>query len=470
MNAPVPEPSRSPLTFEKTSALPVPAADAFGWHERPGALPRLTPPWENVSLERATGGIREGAEVVLKLKLGPVALRWHALHTAYENRGEDGGMFRDVSLKGPFAFWEHTHHVDPGPDGTSLLRDSVRYLPPGGALGKSLGKGFASRQLAAMFAYRHAQTVADLAAHYRFRQQPRMKVLISGAGGLIGRQLTAFLTTGRHEVTALSRSDKPGAIQWNPTSGEIPAEKLEGFDAVVHLAGETVQGRWTEAKKRRIRDSRVDGTKLLAKALASLNEPPKTLICASASGFYGDRGDEPLTEESPAGEGFLAETCREWEAAADPARDAGIRTVHSRFGIILSPEGGALAKQLPIFKTGGGGRVGSGKQWWSWAARDDAVGAIHHALMTDSMSGPMNVVAPGTVTNDAFTQTLGEVLNRPAVLPVPEFAVRLAFGEMGEGLLLTGARLKPKALLAAGYQFRHAELEAALRFLLGRTR
>ncbi len=463
---------RPPLTFERTCPLPVPAAEAFAWHERPGALARLTPPWENVSVESSDGHIRAGAKVVLKLKLGPASVRWHALHTAYENRGDEGGMFQDVQTKGPFAFWEHTHHIEPGPPrtdgtGTALLRDVVRYLPPGGSLGKALGKGYAERQLKAMFAYRHAVTAADLAAHHQFQSRPRRNVLISGAGGLIGSQLTAFLTGGGHAVTALSRSERPGAIHWDPEGGTVPAARLEEFDAVVHLAGEPVQGRWTAAKKRRIRDSRVRGTQTLCAALATLADPPSVLVSASATGYYGDRGDEPLTENSPPGDGFLAEVCREWEAAADFARGAGVRVVHPRFGIILSPRGGALGAQLPIFKAGGGGPVGGGGQWWSWAGRDDAVGAIHHALMTDELDGPMNVTAPGTVTNGAFTHTLAEVLHRPAILPVPEFAVELAFGQMGEELLLASARVKPEALLRTGYRFRHTELLAALRHLLG---
>ncbi|MFH5803682.1 TIGR01777 family oxidoreductase [Alienimonas sp. DA493] len=469
MTAAAPEPSRPPLTFERSSPLPVSAAEAFAWHERPGALVRLIPPWEDVSVESARGGIREGAEVVLKLKFGRAFVRWYALHTAYENRGADGGMFRDVQIKGPFAFWEHTHHVEPGPDGGSLLRDVVRYLPPGGPLGRAVGKGFAERRLAAMFDLRHAVTAADLAAHHRFRDRPRLNVLISGAGGLIGRQLSAFLAGGGHSVTALSRSDGPNRIPWDPDGGEIPTERLAGFDAVVHLAGEPVQGRWTEEKKRRIRNSRVKGTRLLAEALAALETPPRVLVCASATGYYGDRGDEPLTEASPPGEGFLAEVCQEWEAAADPARAAGIRVVHARFGIVLSPDGGALGKQLPIFKAGGGGPVGGGEQWWSWVGRDDAVGALHHALMTEDLSGPVNVTAPGTTTNAAFTQTLAETLRRPAIVPVPELAVRLAFGEMGEELLLASARVKPTALLGSGYTFRQTGLKAALRRLLGRT-
>ena len=469
--SPVPEPSRPALSFEKSVELPAPAAEAFAWHARPGALPRLTPPWESVEVEKATGGIRAGAEVVLKLSLGPVPLRWHALHTAYEDRGEKGGMFRDVQTSGPFAFWEHTHDVSPAADpARSVLTDSVRFLPPGGAAGTVLGGGIAEGKLDAMFAYRHAVTAADLAAHHRFRDEPRRRVLISGATGLIGSQLAPFLTGGGHGVAALSRSDRgDGTVRWDPAAGTIDAAGLAGFDAVVHLAGETIQGRWTAAKKRRIKDSRVDGTRLLCEALAKLDEKPEVLVCASAIGYYGDRGDEVLTEESAPGEGFLAETSLAWEEACRPAREAGIRVVHARFGIVLSPEGGALGKQLPIFKAGGGGPVGGGEQWWSWVSRDDAVGAVHHALMDRGLTGAMNVTAPGTTTNAEFTRTLAEVLHRPAVVPVPAFAVKLAFGEMGEALLLTSARVKPAALNAAGCRFRHPELGAALRHMLGKN-
>ena len=462
-------PPRPPLTFERSAALPVPAAEAFAWHGRPGALARLIPLWEHVTVEAASGGIREGATVVLKLKLGPVPVRWHARHTLFEDRGADGGTFRDVQDRGPFAFWEHTHAI--APDGTdrSRLTDTVRYLPPGGAPGKRLGEGFAERRLTAMFRYRHAVTAADLAAHRRARDQPRRAALISGAGGLIGAQLSAFLTGGGHRVAALSRSPGAGDVGWDPAGGTIDRAGLDGFDAVVHLAGESIMGRWTAAKKRRVRDSRVNGTRLLCEALANRPTPPDVLVCASAIGIYGDRGDEVLTEASPPGDGFLAEVCEAWEAACRPAVEAGVRVVHARFGVVLSPRGGALAAQLPVFKAGAGGPVGGGEQWTSWVGRDDAVGAVHHALMTESLSGPMNVAAPGAVTNEAFTQTLAETLRRPAVLPVPAIAVRLAFGEMGEELLLSSARVKPAALLASGYTFRHAELGAALRHLLGRT-
>jgi hypothetical protein len=257
-------------------------------------------------------------------------------------------------------------------------------------------------------------------------------------------------------------------VYWNPAAGEIDAAKLEGFDAVVHLAGEPITGRWNATKKTAIRESRVKGTRLLCEALARLSKRPRVLIAASASGYYGDRGDEVLREESGAGSLFLSQVCQEWEAATKAAAESGIRVVNLRFGFILSRAGGGLAKMLPAFKMGAGGKIGSGKQYMSWIAIDDLLQIILFATTAETVNGPVNAVAPNPVTNLAFTKTLARVLGRPAIFPMPAFAVRLAFGEMGEELLLASARIEPTRLLSAGYQFRFPELEGALRHLLGR--
>lgn len=298
-----------------------------------------------------------------------------------------------------------------------------------------------------------------------------MKVLLSGATGLVGSSLTTFLTTGGHTVVPLHRSRSGKGVRWNPSRGELDAGEIEGFDAVVHLAGENIaSGRWTAARKREIRDSRVKGTRLLCETLAKLKSPPKTLVCASAIGFYGDRGDESLDETAAAGTGFLPEVCQEWEAATEPARAAGIRVVNLRFGVVLSLAGGALKTMLPPFRMGVGGKLGSGKQWMSWIALDDAVGTIHHALITDGLSGPVNAVAPHAVTNLEFTKTLGRVLSRPTFFAVPAFGARIAFGELADALLLASTHVVPGKLSSSGYPFRFAHLEGALRHLLGRTR
>jgi uncharacterized protein (TIGR01777 family) len=251
---------------------------------------------------------------------------------------------------------------------------------------------------------------------------------------------------------------------------EIDAAGLEGFDSLLHLAGENVgSGRWTAARKAAIRDSRVNGTRFLCDALAELARPPKTLVCASAVGYYGDRGEEPLTEESPPGTGFLAEVCREWEAASAPAARKGVRVVALRIGMVLSPEGGALARMLPLFRAGLGGVIGGGRQYISWVALDDLPGIVLHSMQCGDLSGPVNAVAPRPVTNREFTEALGKALSRPTPLPVPAFALRLAVGgEMADALLLASARVVPKRLLDTGFAFRSPELETTLLRLLGR--
>jgi uncharacterized protein (TIGR01777 family) len=298
-----------------------------------------------------------------------------------------------------------------------------------------------------------------------------MRILMTGASGLIGTALVPSLTSSGHEVTRLVRGQpKPGekAVHWDPLAGNIDVSAIEGIEAVVHLAGENIAERWTAAKKASIRDSRVKGTQLLCETLTRLSSPPKVLVSASAIGYYGDRGEETLTDDSPPGRGFLSEVCRAWEAATEPARQHGLRVVQLRLGIVLSTAGGALAKMLPPFRLGLGGILGSGRQYMSWIALDDVAGVFEHVILSDGLQGPTNAVAPRAVTNQEFTKTLGQVLGRPTVMPLPAFAARLMFGEMADELLLASARVQPTKLLASGYQFRYTELAEALRHLLAR--
>jgi uncharacterized protein len=298
-----------------------------------------------------------------------------------------------------------------------------------------------------------------------------MNILVTGASGLVGSALALSLISTGYEVTRLVRRPPLSgekAARWDPLGGTIDANAFEGVDAVVHLAGENIAERWTVAKKVNIRDSRIKGTQVICEAITRLASPPKVLVSASAIGYYGDRGEELLAEESPPGKSFLAEVCRAWEAATEPARLAGVRTVQLRFGVVLSATGGALAKILPPFRLGIGGVLGSGQQYMSWIALDDAVGAIQHAIVTDSLQGPANAVAPHVVTNQEFTKTLGKVLGRPTVVPLPAFAARLMFGEMADELLLASARVQPAKLLASGYRFRYPEIEGTLRHVLAK--
>jgi uncharacterized protein len=300
-----------------------------------------------------------------------------------------------------------------------------------------------------------------------------MKIVLTGSHGLVGSALLPMLHAQGHNVVRLTHS-RPGAaagpneVPWNVDTGSIDAIRIESSDAVIHLAGENIAGRWTEQKKRAIRESRVKGTKLLANTLVKLEHKPHTLICASAIGFYGDRGDEVLDESSAPGTGFLAEVCQEWESAAAAAPQAGIRTVFLRIGVVLAAEGGALKKMLMPFKMCVGGVIGSGKQYWSWVALDDLTGVIMHALNNPSVAGAVNVTAPNPATNREFTKALGKVLSRPTIFPMPAFAARLAFGEMGDALLLSSTRALPKRLIENGYEFRFPELEPALRHVLKR--
>jgi uncharacterized protein (TIGR01777 family) len=290
-----------------------------------------------------------------------------------------------------------------------------------------------------------------------------LRVAISGASGLIGTALSLALERDGHAVLPLVRSRRagPGEIAWEPEAGRIDAAALEGLDAVVHLAGENVAQRWTAEARSRILESRVRGTRLLAETLASLRRPPEVLVSSSAVGYYGDRGDEPLDESSPPGDDFLAGVARAWEDAAKPASEAGIRVVHPRFGVVLSPAGGALKRMLPAFRLGAGGR-----QWMSWISLDDAVDALRFAIDTPALAGAVDFTAPEPVTNAEFTRVLGRVLGRPTFLEVPAVALRLLFGEMADRTLLASQRARPTRLLGAGFSFRHPSLEDALTALL----
>ncbi|MHC4876444.1 MAG: TIGR01777 family oxidoreductase [Planctomycetota bacterium] len=455
--------------FEKSSELPVSAETAFDWHCRPGAFERLAPPWESVEL-LSTDGIVDGGIARLQLSLGPLKKLWIAEHRDIV----PGRAFCDVQTSGPFAEWGHTHSLEPLDQNRCLLTDRIEYRAPLGVLGQLFGGRLIRRSLERTFAYRHRITERDLRFHTAAERTSAMRIAVGGSTGMVGSELVSFLTTGGHDVLRLTRGsaivdDDAHKIAWDPAAGTIDADALEGCDAVVHLGGHNIaHGRWTDRMKRMIHDSRVDSTTLLARTLAGLKNPPKVFVCASAIGYYGDRGGELMTEDSLPGPSFLSRTCVEWEQATQAASDSGIRVVNLRIGVVLSPKGGALKKMLTPFQLGGGGVVGNGRQWMSWVALDELPRITQHCIENESLTGPVNAVAPESVDNRAFTRTLGRVLRRPTVFPLPAFVVRTIFGEMGEELLLGSTKVEPTRLEASGYEFAYPTLEPALRHVLGR--
>ena len=405
-------------------------------------------------------------------KIGrPVAITWVARHRDYQ----PGRQFADEQVHGPFSRWVHLHRFEPDGAGSCVVTDRIEYTPPLGALGAASVPALVQPRLERLLSYRHEVLRRDLEAHARFADRPRLRIAVTGASGFIGRALVPFLTTGGHIVVRMVRK---------AAAGREPG--VVGLGARPHRCGpprgagrrgppgrRERRGPVDPERRQRIRDSRGIGTRFLSETLARLARPPRVLVSASAVGIYGNRGDEPLTESSstlaPTND-FLSDVSREWEAATEPARAAGIRVVLPRFGMVLSPAGGALGRMLPPFRLGLGGPLGSGHQQVSWISMDDLLGIINHLLMTESLAGPVNATAPHPVTNLEFAKTLGQVLERPTVVPVPAAALRLAFGEMADVVLLSGARVMPARLEASGYPFRYPVLEGALRHLLGRLR
>ena len=429
---------------------------------QPGALQRLLPPWDSVSIEKQAP-VQEGSRV--QLRLGP-GVRWVAEHRDIQ----EGSSFRDVQIHGPFASWEHTHRFIPA-DGGSILEDDVRFEIRGGWLGRKLAAKSVRTRLDRTFQFRHRRTYNDILRQQDHAEAPRLRIAITGASGLVGQHLVAFLRSAGHEVASLVRDRErlgPDRIYWNPSRGEIDRDALVDVDAVVHLAGESLFGlRWTEEKKTAIRTSRIDGTRLIAQTLATLPRRPRVLVSSSGAHYYGERHDEAADEQTPSGTGFLSEVCRQWEQAATPAKDAGVRVVHIRTGVVLSAAGGALKTMLPAFKMGLGGPFGDGRQYMAWIALDDLLAVMTTALMDTSMVGGINAVAPLPVTNEAFTRCLGSVLGRPTAFRLPQAIVRAGMGQMGDEMLLTSLNVVPKALRDAGFRWSFPDLEAALRFELG---
>ena len=466
--------------YSASLSVPVSAAELFAWHARPGAFERLTPPWQPVELVHSEG-IQTGARAVIRLGSGRASLRWIAEHRATSDacaRGDGICEFRDIQVEGPFASWAHHHQMIPeGPD-RSTLRDSIDYTLPFAPLSEWAGGWAAEGQLDRLFAYRHRVTREDLTRHASSPLEP-MTVAITGSSGVIGSALAAFLLTGGHrvvrlvrsrgEAAALNRSPQERAVYWNVAAGELDmgALRLAAPDAVVHLAGEPVYGiAYTEAKKRAIWESRTQGTQLLSRALAALDTPPRVLLSASASGIYGDTGSTPVNESSALGSGFLAEVCKAWEASTAEAEAAGIRVIHPRIGLVLTPAGGLLQKLLLPARVGLAAWPGDGSAFWGWISLDDAVYALHHLLASD-LSGPVNLSAPTPAPARTVVKAIGRTLNRPAVLGAPASLLRRLGGEAADEIMLKSVRMVPARLRESGFEYSTPTLDGALGHLLG---
>lgn len=448
------------MGIDYESVIDHPRDEVWRWHERPGAMRRLVPPWQPMTVVQESTSLADGSAI-----LGlPAGLKWVARHdpSAYIA----GSRFADdLASQGPMSWpprviggWRHTHTFsDIGAQ--TLIRDQVEAVVPAAALRPT-------------FVYRKRQLVDDLAAHQDAADMGTEPLVIAmtGASGLVGSALSAFLTTGGHRVIRLVRTSAHGADErlWNPQAPA--ADLLSGVDAVVHLAGASIAGRFTDGHRAAIRDSRIEPTRLLAEAAANTGGGPRTFVSASAVGFYGfDRGDTQLTEDSTRGDGFLADVVGDWEAATAPAVDAGLRVVPVRTGIVQAAAGGTLRLLRPLFAAGLGGPVAGGNQWLSWIGLDDLVDVYYRALYDDRLSGPVNAVGPEPVRNSEYTRELARVLHRPAVLPVPSLGPRLLLGEQGARELAEASqRVVPSKLLAVGHRFRHPDVGDALAHQLGK--
>jgi uncharacterized protein len=439
------------MSISASSVVIAPVADVYAWHERPGALTRLTPPWQPVRVRHEATDLCNGrAELAL-----PGPLTWTAQHKGcHPPYG-----FKDELTSLPLP-WRHEHRFEPMGDDRTRVTDCVDTPVP-------------ERLLRATFAYRHRQLAAELAAHAAARQvnPARLTVAMTGSSGFIGTALSAFLTSGGHRVIRLVRRPATGPDErgWQP---DAPApELLQGVDAVVHLAGSSIAGRFTPGHKREVFESRIGPTRALAQLATSTSGGPRVFVSASAIGYYGsERGEKVLGEDAARGRGFLAHVVADWEAATTPATEGGLRVVVVRTGVVLSPRGGVLALLYPLFWAGLGGTVGDGSAWLSWVGLDDLVDIYLRALLDESLAGPVNAVAPNPVRWRTFTQVLGRTLHRPAVVPVPPLAAALALGREGaREVALASQRVSPSRLAAVGHTFRHGAVDLALEHQLGKA-
>ena len=455
------------MKYEYETHTDSPRPEVFDWFERKGSFRRLMPPWEVAEEVRADETLEDGAQRIFRFPMGPIKMTWVAEHLGYQPPEK----FEDIMKKGPFRSWHHVHRFIEK-DGGTVVHDEVDYKLPMGVLGRIFGSRNVRNRLNRMFRARENRLIRDLERHSDFKHLDRKRILLAGASGLIGKQLAAFLDTGGHEIWRLVRRTPVAGqneIEWDPSKGTIDNSAIEGFDIVIHLGGAGIgDRRWTKSRMVLIEKSRTESTGLLARTLASLKQKPEVFLVASAIGWYGNRGDEILDEQSEAGTGFLPETCLAWEASADAARQAGIRTIHARTGVVLDASGGALEKMLLPAKMGAGGPIGFGRQWFSWISMDAQIYALHHLVMSPNTEGAYNITSPEPLQQKNFAKALGRVLRRPAFMPTPPFAIWFLYGKMGVALTTESQRVMPTRLTEEGYRFQHQDAESALRDALGK--
>jgi uncharacterized protein len=457
--------------FIAERVVPCSAAELFAYHARPRAFERLTPPWEPVDIIVPLSSLRDGAEVTLKTSVGPVPLTLMVNHHHVEVPTESrAGGFIDEQVKGPFAHWRHHHRFEPLTSTSCTLIDEIDYALPRLPFANIVGGGMVVQRLQRLFRYRHHTTVQDLMmAHDRSLQPsaPSLRIGITGASGLIGCELMDTLSVLGHLPIAFVRpGSRAKGITWDPATGALH-EDANGLDAVVHLAGENIgDGRLTATKLQRIHHERVAHTRLLRRSLHALKRPPAVFVGASAIGFYGHRNDEMLTELSPMGAGALPNLCSAWEQET-LSPTTTMRTVAVRVGLVQSMRGGALAKQLPLFRMGVGGPLGDGSMWTPTISLDDVAAVFVRAVLDDRVCGPINATSPEPLRNRDYTAMLGDLLHRPTVVSVPAFALRAAAGVLADEGILASARVIPAQLTALGHRFRHEHVRASMAHVLG---
>lgn len=442
--------------FAYDSELPFSADEVFAWHRREGALDRMIPPWVQAKVLQRGDPSQVGSLTIMQMGRGPISLRWIAEHVGFT----PGREFIDEQKKGPFKFWRHIHRVEAREDGC-VYKDIIEYTPS-----FFLSKSFVEKELQRQFAFRHKQLLSDLSLYKAYDQTPK-RILLSGSNGMVGSALASFLKAAGHDVWKLQRgnTDLPAKIiGWDPSLDGADRDSLEGFEVVLHLAGENIGiKKWNERQKSKIFQSRCRDTWLLSHMFSRLKNPPKIFLSASAIGIYGDRKKEILTEESSLGHDFLSDVCIRWEEASEVLRLMNVRTCALRFGYILSPKAGMLRQMLAAFKAGLGGKMGSGEQVVSWVALDDVIRAIYHCIMNESLQGPVNVVAPHPVTQEEFAKNLAKVLHRPCVANLPAWLLRALWGERADALILRSAHVLAEKLEKSGFAFRYTDLEGYFR-------